>query len=373
MRQRIYLDHAATTPMLPSVVEAMRPWVELSFGNPSSLYAEGREAREAVDSARQTLAQALGCEFGEVIFTSSGTEAVNLAILGVALGNLDPQRTRVLFSAAEHHCVLHTRPILKRLGYKVEFVRVDKRARTDLDRLDQMLGPDVLLVSAMSANNELGTLNEVSAIGDAARKVGSLFFCDRVQKSEKVGIEDLACFAAHKLNGPKGAGALFIRAGTKMKPIIAGGGQEREMRAGTENVAAIVGFAEAVSQHVRLKVEFEAAKLAAKTAFVSKLNELAIPGLSFTVEPLSNNILSGHVHLRIAGRSAETMLIKLDRAGVSASSGAACSSGSIEPSHVLLAAGYSEAEAREGLRFTFGITNTPDEGVRAAQLIANAC
>ncbi len=170
---RIYADHAATTPLLPPVVAAMRRWVDVTrFGNPSSLYAEGREARQAVDSARADVSKALGCEFGEVIFTSSGTEAANLAIVGAALGNTDPSRTRILISAAEHHCVLHTRPILKQLGYKVEFVRVDRAGRTDLDRLSQMLGPDVLLLSAMSANNELGTLNDDGAISELAHEQG---------------------------------------------------------------------------------------------------------------------------------------------------------------------------------------------------------
>lgn len=371
---RIYADHAATTPLLPSVVAAMRPWVDgTKFGNASSLYAEGREARQAVDSSREEVSRRLGCEFGEVIFTSSGTEAANLAIVGTALGNADSARSRVLISAAEHHCVLHTRPILKRLGYKVEFVRVDRSGRTDLDRISQMLGPDVLLVSAMSANNELGTLNDIDAISQMAHENGALHFCDRVQHLCAVGDEDLTCFAAHKLNGPKGAACLFIRSGTKMKPVIAGGGQEREMRAGTEDVAAIVGFESAVREHAARFAEFEDIKRLAKTAFVQRLRELNIPGLVFTVDPLSDGVLSGHVHLRIQGRSAETMLIKLDRLGVSASSGAACSSGSIEPSHVLLAAGYSEAEAREGLRFTFGITNTPEEGKRCAELVAECC
>jgi cysteine desulfurase len=369
MEERIYLDHAATTPLLPEVAAAMQPWLESKFGNASSLYAEGREARQAVDSARETVAGALGCEFGEVIFTSSGTEAANLAIIGSALGNEDSSRNRILFSAAEHHCVLHSRLLLKKLGYKVEFVRVDRSARMDLDRLGQMLGPDVLLVCAMSINNELGTLNEVDAISRLSQQHGALHFCDRVQKLERVGKEDLACLSAHKLNGPKGAGALFVRAGTRMKPVIAGGGQERELRAGTEDVAAIVGFAEAVRQHQERKGEFEAAKSAAKSAFVTRLQGMYIPGLIFTVDPSDTG---GHVHLRIQGKSAETMLIKLDRAGISASSGAACSSGSIEPSHVLLAAGYSEAESREGLRFSFGVTSTIEEGVGSAELIQAA-
>jgi cysteine desulfurase len=368
--ERIYLDHAATTPMLPEAKAAMEPWLSPHFGNASSLYAEGREARAAVDNARQAISEVLGCEFGEVIFTSSGTEAANLALIGAALGNEDPGRNRVLISQSEHHCVLHTRQVLKKLGYKVEFVRVDRAGRCDLERLKQMLGPDVLIVAAMSFNNELGSANPVAKIASLAHDHGALYFCDRVQKLSPLGSEDLASFAAHKLNGPKGAGALFIRAGTPMKPVIAGGGQEREMRAGTENVAALAGFAEAARQHNSRRAAFETAQRSAREAFVSRLHELEIRGLVFTLDPMDTENLAGHVHLRIEGKSAETMLIKLDRAGVSASSGAACSSGSVEPSHVLLAAGFTEAEARQGLRFSFGITNTQAEGARAAEILA---
>jgi cysteine desulfurase len=350
----------------------MEPWIGQKFGNPSSLYFEGREARSAIDAARAELAKAKNCEFGEIVFTSSGTEAANLAVIGVALGNENPRRNRILFSAAEHHCVLNTAPILTRLGYKVELVPVSADAVPDLTQFTEMMGDDVLLLACMSANNELGTITELAPISSLARAQGALLYVDAVQVgfTGHVGA-DLVSYASHKLNGPKGAGALYVRAGTKLKPTSLGGGQERELRAGTEDTAAIMGFAEAVSQHAKRHVEFAATKRQAAQAFVNKLEELNPPGLAFSVDPARGDILPGFVHLRFEGAPAESMLIALDRLGVSASSGAACSSGSIEPSHVLLAAGFTAAQAAEGLRLTFGITNTPEEGVKAAEILVD--
>jgi len=366
---RIYLDHAATTPVHPDVAAAMTPWMAAEFGNPSSLHAEGRRAREAVDEARLALSERLGCLFAEVIFTSSGTEAANLAILGAALGNPEPRRNRVLMSAAEHHCVLHTAPILERLGYAVERVRVDRYARLDLEDLAQKLGDDVLLVCAMHANNEVGTLQPILEVSDLVKKTGALLFCDAVQTLAAVkgwtvdtlGV-DLLAASAHKVQGPKGVGALYIRAGTPVKPWTVGGGQEREMRAGTENVAAIVGFAKALSQPLM------SPQREARDSFLAALEA----GGAVRTVPETVPCLDGHAHVRFPGASAESMLILLDRMGVSASSGAACSSGSLEPSHVLLACGYSEAEAKEGLRFTFGEGNTVEEGLVAAERVLAA-
>lgn len=359
---RIYLDHAATTPMASEVRAAMMPWLEREFGNPSSLHEEGRTARAAIDQAREVLSSHLGCLFAEVLFTSSGTEAANLAIVGAALANEDGRRNRVLMGAAEHHCVLHTRPILERLGYRVELIPVDRIARVQLDRLERMLGPDVLLVNVMHANNELGTLQPVVEIANLARRHGALLHSDAVQTlgHPQVGLPDadLLTFSAHKVNGPKGAAAIYIKAGTKLKPLAVGGGQEREMRAGTENVAAIVGFAAAVSNIGPTQPK-------ARDRF---LDQLLTAGFLPTV-PNRQDALPGHAHVRFPGIDAETMLIRLDRAGVSASSGAACSSGSLEPSHVLLACGYSPKEAREGLRFTFGRQTTIAQAEDAADRV----
>lgn len=350
----------------------MEPWLRSGFGNPSSLHEEGRRAKDAIDKTREIISNALGCLFAEVIFTASGTEAANLAIIGAALANEDPRRRRVLFSAVEHHCVLHTAPILQRLGYQVELIPVDQIGRVQLDALEQMLSDEVLLVSVMHANNELGTIQPVEEVARLAHGCGALFHCDTVQTfliadrgSRIVDLNaDLLTISAHKINGPKGAGALYIRAGTKVKPLTAGGGQEREMRAGTENTAAIVGFGEAV----RIVPTLPDIRRETRDKFIEMLS---IPGIRFTV-PDTFSTLGGHCHLRIPGIQAETMLILLDRMGVSASSGAACSSGSIEPSHVLLACGYSQEEAKEGLRFTFGRATTTSEALWAATRLCEA-
>lgn len=355
---RIYLDHAATTPLLPQAREAMLPWLEGGYGNPSSLHADGRKAKNAIDEAREILSQNLGCLFAEVLFTSSGTEAANMAILGAALANEDSARRRILLGKAEHHCVIETEHLLRRLGYQVEFVPVDRIARIDLNALEAMLGDDVLLVSVMHANNELGTIQPVEEVAALTRSHGILFHCDAVQTFQKPDA-DVVTLSAHKINGPKAVGAIYIRAGVKLKPLTVGGAQEREMRAGTENVAGIVGFGTAV------KLRQDGTKKEARDAF---LKELDIPDLVVSV-PNKDDTLDGHAHVRVPGIEAETMLILLDRMGIGASSGAACSSGSLEPSHVLLACGYSAQEAKEGLRFTFGWETTVDEAKEAARRV----
>ncbi|MBS1723762.1 MAG: cysteine desulfurase [Armatimonadetes bacterium] len=361
--KRIYLDHAATTPLLPEAREAMLPWLG-SPANPSSLHAEGRAARAAVDNAREVVSGALGCLFGEVVFTSSGTEATNLAILGAALANQDSSRRRVLFSAAEHHCVLNTGPILERLGFEVELVAVDQEGRINVANL---VDDDVLLLAAMEGNNELGTFNDVKRLGAQCHEVGALFFCDAVQTfpyglNVDASKADMVAVSAHKLYGPAGAAALFVRAGTPIRAVTVGGGQERDMRAGTENVAGLAGFAAAASWCLG-HPEVQDRKRKARDAFAALLSD---SGFVPTVEGAN---LPGHFHCRYPGIDASTLLIRLDRAGVSASSGAACSSGSIEPSHVLLACGYSELEANEGLRFTFGKDSTIEEAEEAARRV----
>ncbi len=372
MTSRIYLDHAATTPLCAEARDAMVPWLDREFGNPSSLYEEGRRAKEAIDAAREVVSSALGCLFGEVVFTSSGTEAANLALIGAAAAHTG-ERRRVLLSAAEHHCVVNARPLLERLGFSVEMVPVDEFARP----LMPPVGDDVLIVAAMHANNELGTVTDVASISSAAHEGGALYFCDAVQTFPWLGDErwtvhdldaDLVCLSAHKLGGPKGVGALFIKSGTDVSPLALGGGQEREMRAGTENVAAIVGFATAVSASINDPGQ-GVRKARVRDAFRRALIERETPKLHVLPDDVA--VLPGHLHLRFEGVSAESLLILLDRMGVSASAGAACSSGSIEPSHVLLACGWGEA-AGEGARFTFGASTTEAEAIEAAERVAKA-
>jgi len=367
VNNRIYLDHAATTPLSNAAREAMLPW--LNSGNPSSLYQEGRSAKDALDKARETLSEALGCLFAEVTFTSGGTEAANLAIIGAALANEDPKKNKILLGASEHHCVLHTEAILARLGYQVDLVRVDREARIDLADLKNKLGEDVLLVSTMHANNELGSINDVSSILEAVHSVAALLHVDAVQTFLKKELPwnvsqlgaDLVTVSSHKVNGPKGVGVVYTRAGVKLKSLIGGGGQEREVRGGTESVAGIVGFGAAVREHVssRADVSEEARHLL--------LDGLAALGTVPTVR--TGAVLRGHIHVGFPGIAAQTVLIALDRVGVSASSGAACSSGSVEPSHVLLACGYSLVEAAEGLRFTLGHETTVADAEEAVDRI----
>lgn len=364
---RIYLDHAATTPLDPVVRQAMLPWLAERFHNPSSLYAGAREARMAIDDARDTLAEALGCLSGEIVFTSSGTEAANLAMIGTALANRGGSRDRILISAAEHHCVIHTRPLLESFGYRVELLAIESDASLSPGAVEEAIGEDVLLVAAMHANNETGAISDVATIYEVVRSNGALYFCDAVQTFGLLPTPsaDLIAVSAHKLYGPKGIGALVVRAGIKPQPTIIGGGQEREMRAGTENVAGIVGFGTAV--RLAMNDEDRGARISAtRDRFEAALSSIS------PVLTQCNFRLPGHSHIRFSGHDAESMLINLDLLGVDAGSGAACSSGSIEPSHVLLAAGWPESDAKEALRFTFGKDTSLSDAEGAASRVAQA-
>ncbi len=368
---RIYCDFAATTPLAKEAALAMQPWLEAGYGNPSSLHLDGRRAKEAIDQAREKFSLALGCLFGEITFTSSGTEAANLCLVGAALGNANLNRRRILLGAAEHHCVLHTEFLLTRLGYQVELIPVTKWGEVLASSVEALMGDDVLLVSVMHANNEVGIFNQVSEIGEIVKKWGALFHVDAVQSFPSIWKVDdwqvdLLNISAHKFYGPKGVGAAYIRGGTQMKPILVGGAQEREVRAGTENVPAIVGASRALE--LALNESWKVEVSAIRDAFESKLD-----GIPEWTVPKGTSRLPGHSHFRVPGVDAEVALIRLDRMGVSASSGAACSSGSLEPSHVLLACGYDELSAKEGLRFTFGRGSTHDEAQQVASLVKEAC
>ncbi len=356
---RIDLDHAATTPLRPEARRTMLPWLQHG-GNPSSLHAEGRRARAAIDLARERVASRMGCEFAEVVFTSGGTEACNLALVGRALANEDSGRTRILISAAEHACVWGAAPILRRLGYRVESVPVDRYARPQLKRVDE----DVLLVATMAANNELGTLTPTEPIATLCRAAGATFFCDAVQMPGPIDA-DLVAVAGHKMGGPRGVGALIVRAGARVKPFVAGGAQERERRGGTEDTAAIVGLGAACT--------LPTAELAPVTeAFRSALVGFELPIVESVPPPSamhSPQSLSSIVHVRFPGVEAETLLLALDRTGIAASAGAACASGAQEPSHVLLACGWTLQEAKEAVRFSFGWTNTVEEAREAASRV----
>lgn len=369
--ERIYLDYAATAPLRDSAGRAMVDALPLLTGNPSSLHADGRASKDAIDEARALFAETLGCLFAELIFTGSGTEAANQAIIGAALGTADPARRRVLLSAAEHHCVLHTQPVLERLGFTVELIPVSSEGRVEPAALKEGLSSDVAVVACMHANNELGTFNPIDELGFLVQSAGAVFVVDAVQTFPWFWLGDIetrpydvVTLAAHKFGGPPGVGALYIRGGVKLEPLVRGGGQERELRAGTENLLGIVGAAAALKE---VRTERDRSYLAAmRDAFVAGLGPDWVP----TVREAET--LPGHAHGRFPGISADSMLIRLDGMGISASSGAACSSGSIEPSHVMMACGYSEAEALEALRFTFGAGSSPAHAEEAARRIRTA-
>jgi cysteine desulfurase len=354
--RRVYLDHAATTPLEPQVKAAMEPFLREIFGNPSSLHRWGRAARLAIDEAREMVARVLGADPAEICFTSSGTEACNLGIIGSALKAPEGRR-HLLVSAVEHHAALNAAEWLRPLGYEVELLPVDSYGQVDPDEVRRRIRPDTWLVAVMHANNEIGTLQPVEAIAAICRERGVLLHVDAVQtfgllpvKVDELGC-DLLSVSAHKLYGPKGVGALYIRAGTPLQPLMVGGGQERERRAGTENVAGIVGFAKAV-EIAESRREQDARQLTAlRDDFIQQVLQ-RIPDTMLTGHPQQR--LPGNAHFRFVGVPADSLLIALDRAGIAASSGAACSAGSLEPSHVLLALGWDEEAAQQGVRFTLG-------------------
>jgi cysteine desulfurase len=359
----VYLDHAATTPVDPRVRKAMEPYLKSEYGNPSSLHRWGRRARMAIDAARETVAAALNADPAEICFVSSGTESCNLAIIGCAL-KAPPHRRHILVSAVEHHCVLHAAEWLIPLGYTVEHIPVDHYGQVDPDAVRARVRDETWLISVMHANNEIGTLQPVETIARICRERGVWFHVDAVQTFGLLPVDveaigcDLLSVSAHKVYGPKGVGALYVRAMTPLQPLMVGGGQERDRRAGTENVAGIMGFAEAVKLAQSLTPAEAERQTALRDEFIRAVLE-SIPDASVTGHPTAR--LPGNAHFRFAGAPSDSLLIALDRAGIAASSGAACSAGSLEPSHVLLALGWDDMAAQEGVRFTLGRDTTWDD------------
>ena len=371
MTERIYLDHAATTPIRAEVREAMMPFLSTeAFGNPSSLHVDGQRAKRALDSARATLAQALGVQFSEVTFMSGGTEADNAALVGVMLANRG-RDNRVVTATNEHEAVLHSCRFLESLGIEVVYVAPDEDGFVSPDRIADAVDERTVLVSVMHANNEVGTIQPVREIAEIAHAAGAWLHTDAVQTFGLLPVNavdlgaDLISVSSHKIYGPKGVGALYVREGIPIEPLLHGGAQERERRAGTENVAGIAGFAKAVDLSTAERAQICARLIPLRDRLIDRL--LAIDGA----------VLNGHRALRLPGNvnisfpwlHAEELLLALDLAGVSASSGSACTSGSIEPSHVLLAMGLGDDRARSALRFTLGRETTVDEIDRAAAIV----
>lgn len=361
--QRRYFDYAATTPMDPEVLAVMIPQLENNFGNPSSVYSYGREARKAIDEAREKVAQALGADPKEIYFTSGGTESDNWAILGAASAR-KKQGNHIITTSVEHHAVLHTCKYLEKNGYEVTYLPVDEYGLVDPKDVESHIKDDTILISVMFANNEIGTIQPIAEIGKIAREKGVLFHTDGVQALGSVPIDvvklnvDLLSVSGHKIYGPKGIGALYIRKGVKIDNLIHGGGQERKKRAGTENTPAIVGFAKACEM-AQANLETEAVRSAELRDHMIQGIMDRIPAVRLNGHPTKR--LPGNVNVSIQYIEGESILLSLDLIGIAASSGSACTSGALDPSHVLLAIGLSHEIAHGSLRFSIGKYTTKEE------------
>ena len=364
--EHIYLDHAATTPLHPDVLQAMMPYLTESFGNASSVHGFGRQARLAVDRSRDYIAAQLACSPSELLFTSGGTESDNMAILGVvrAWKKVNQGMPHIITSRIEHHAVLHAvETAEKELGCAVTYVGVNSAGVVNVEEVRGALRPETVLISVMWGNNEVGTLQPIAEIGAIAREAGVLMHVDAVQAFGHVPIAlknmpiDLASFSAHKINGPKGIGALYVRQGTAIAPLVVGGSQEKRRRAGTENVAAIVGFAAAVKLHAESELSqlFGCLTLSEMRKFFVEGLKQELPGHAFVVNTPLDNSLPHILNVSFPGIKTETMLMNLDLAGIAAASGSACSSGSLEVSHVLRAMELSDDRLESAVRFSFGL------------------
>jgi len=369
---RVYLDHNATTPLAPEVLAAMTPYLTERFGNPSSIHAWGQEARQALERARATVAQALGAaDKDTIVFTAGGTEADNLALLGVAAAQQARGR-HIVVSAVEHHAVLHTADHLARLGFEVTRLPIDTHGLLDPDEVRRAIRSETILVSAMHANNETGVLFPVARIGRMCRERGVAFHTDAVQSFGKLPVDvddlnvDLLSLSGHKIHGPKGVGALFVRRGTSMRPLIHGGAQERARRAGTENVAAAVGLARS-AELMQQDQEATAKRLADLRDRLELGLMAALPGVLRNGHPTER--LAHTSNLAFAGAETESLIVALDLCGVAVSSGAACSSGSLEPSHVLAAMGLSRERVGGSIRFSLGRGTTAEQVDRVLELL----
>jgi cysteine desulfurase len=362
----VYFDHAATTPVRPEVLEAMLPYYREKWGNPSSLHVSGQEARAGMDAARQQVATLLGALPEEIVFTGSGTEADNQALIGISIAQ-EKKGNHIVTTSIEHHAVLHTAQFLEKRGIQVTYLPVDGTGLVDPEDVRKAITDKTILVSVMHANNEIGTIEPIAEIGAICRERGVLLHTDAVQTVGHVPVNvremsvDLLALSAHKLYGPKGVGALFVRKGVRVSPIIHGGGHERGRRSSTENVPAIVGLGEAArlaAQDMSWEMEHSA-----------KLRDALIEGV---LERVPDAILTGHRTQRLPNNASfviryiegESMLLNLDFEGFAVSSGSACTSGSLEPSHVLLAIGLSHEVAHGSIRISVGRGNTPAEAQR---------
>ena len=371
MNKRIYVDNAATTKVAPQVLEEMTPYFNSVYGNPSSIYAEGQEAKVAIEKAREQVATAIGANAKEIYFTGSGSEADNWAIRSTAK-TLKDKGNHIITSAVEHHAVLHTCQDLEKEGFEVTYLPVDEYGMISVEDVKAAIKDTTILITIMFANNEIGTIMPIAEIGKIAKENGIVFHTDAVQAIGMVPIDvnemniDMLSLTGHKFHGPKGSGALYVRKGIKLASFITGGGQERGRRAGTENVPGIVGLGKAI--------EMATADIPKKAEYLKKLRDAYIKNVLDNV-PYSR--LNGHPEKRLPGNAnisfefieGEGILLFLDMNGISASSGSACTSGSLDPSHVLLAIGLKHEQAHGSLRVTFDTENTMEEVEKIAETV----
>ena len=369
-RKRIYLDYAATTPTAPQVVEAMLPYLSDVFGNPSSIHSFGQEAKAAVEEARDKIAALIGARGEEIVFTGSGTEADNFAIQGTAYAS-EGKGNHIITTPIEHHAVMETCKFFQGRGFEVTYLPVDSYGLVDPQDVRKAITDKTILISVMHANNEVGTIEPIAEIGEIAREAGIYFHTDAVQavghipvKVDELGVDMLA-MSAHKFYGPKGVGALYIRKGTKLIPLMHGGEHERRRRAGTENVPAIVGLGKA-AEIAQREMDAEAKRLI-------HLRDKLLKGLMGRIEHIRLNghparRLPNNVNVSIEFVEGESMLLNLDLEGIAASTGSACSSGSLEPSYVLLAMGLSHELAHGSLRFSLGRETTEEDIERVLEV-----
>ncbi len=371
MEKRIYVDNAATTKVAPEVLEAMLPYFTENYGNPSSIYQEGRTAKTAIEKAREQVAAAIGAQPKEIYFTGSGSEADNWAIRSVAK-NLKNKGNHIITTAVEHHAVLHTCKDLEKQGFEVTYLPVDKLGRVSPEAVKAAIKDTTILITVMYANNEIGTIMPIREIGEIAHEAGVIFHTDAVQAVGMVPIDvtedhiDMLSMTGHKFHGPKGSGALYVRSGVKLTSFITGGAQERNRRAGTENVPGIVGLGKAI--------EMATADIPEKAAYLTRLRDTYIkrvlelvPYAWLNGDPV--NRLPGNANISFSFIEGEGLLLFLDMKGISASSGSACTSGSLDPSHVLLAIGLKHEEAHGSLRTTFDMENTIEDMETIAQAV----
>lgn len=377
-REAVYLDHAATTPVDPAVVQVMMPFFSQAFGNPSSIYQSGQEGHAALDRARSQVANVLGCRSSEIIFTSGATESIGLALRGVAWAakHRNPDTNpHIVSTVVEHHAVLHTLDALERQGFRITLVPCDNDGSVNPDAVIAAIEPETCLVSVMLANNEVGTIQPVSAIGTEVRSRGIVMHTDAVQAAGSLPIDvnqlgvDLLSLSAHKFYGPKGVGVLFARKGTRLEWTQEGGGQESGRRGGTENVPLIVGMGEAIIRAEQSRDQYTAFATELRNelwrAIQERIDDVWLNGPEPGADRLPNNL-----NITIDGVQGETVLLSLDMMGVEASAGSACTTGNSEPSHVLLAMGLDEEAARASLRLSVGRGNSIEEIHRAAEALA---